>query len=162
MEKFFKTPEQISALMQHWFLSYHGEDRNFFTGSETFTFFDLIHEALQWALLQRACLDAHEKPVFLLNCGNAVFVLNTTHRFIRISKSDVESVFYTDFNGHDGFNSIMVKGAKKSIKTDGYFAEFGLATQSREIVHWLIPSGRPGFAFWNVTKKCTLIGRKYL
>lgn len=158
MEKFFKTPDQISALMQHWFLSYHGKDRDFFTGSETFTFFDLIPEGLQRALLQRASLDEREKPVFLLNCGNALFVLNTTHRFIRIAESDLDSVFYTDFEYHDGFNLIEVK----RIKTDGYLAEFGLATQSRKIVYWSIPSGRPGFAFWNVTKKCTLIGRKYL
>lgn len=156
MEKFFKTPDQISALMEHWFLSYHGKDRDFFTGSETLTFFDLIHETLQWALLQRARLDDCEKPVFLLNCGNAVFVLNTTHRFMWISKSDLESVFYTDFNGHSGFNSIMVQGAKKSIKTDGYFADFGLITQSRAIVYWSIPSGSPGFAFWNITKNVSL------
>ncbi|WP_439696861.1 hypothetical protein ACFGVS_30475 [Mucilaginibacter sp. AW1-7] len=162
MDKFFKTPDQISALMQHWFLSYHGKDRNFFTGSETFTFFDLIPEGLQQALLRQASLDELEKPVFLLDCGNAVFVLNTTRRFIRIGESDLESVFYADFDGHYGFNSIEIKGAEKGIKTDGYVAEFGLATQSRKIVYWSIPSGRPGFAFWNVTKKCTLIGRKYL
>jgi hypothetical protein len=148
--------------MQHWFLSYHGENRGFFTGAETFTFFDLIPEGLQQALLQRARLDERENPIFLLNCGNAVFVMNTTHRFIRIGESDPESVFYTDFDGHGGFNSIKIKGAEKGIKTAGYFAEFGLATQSREIVYWSTPSGRPGFAFWNVTKKCKLIGRKYL
>lgn len=131
MEKFYKTPDQISALMQHWFLSYHGKDRDFFTGSETFTFFDLIAEGLQKALLQRASLNEHEKPVFLLSCDNFVFVLNTTHRFIRIDESGSESVFYTDFDVHSGFNRITVNGAKKGIKTDGYFADFGLATQSR-------------------------------
>lgn len=162
MEKFLKTPDQISALMQHWFLSYHGKDRNFFSGSEVFTFFDLIPEGLQRTLLQRASLDEHESPVFLLNCGNAGSVLNTTHRFIRIGESDLDSIFYTDFIWHSGYNSIRIEGTSVGIKSEGYFAEFGLKTQTREIVYWLIPSGRAGFAFWNVTKKCELIGRKYL
>ncbi|SDI12032.1 hypothetical protein ACRQ5D_09345 [Mucilaginibacter sp. P25] len=162
MEKFLKTPDQISALMQHWFLSYHRKDRDSFSGSEAFTFFDLIPEGLQQALLQRANLDEHEKPVFLLNCGNAGFVLNTTHRFIRIGESDLDSIFYTEFTWHSGYKSIRIEGAPIGIKSDGYFAEFGLETQRREIVYWLIPSGKAGFAFWNVTKKCELIGRKYL
>lgn len=148
--------------MQHWFLSYHSKGIDFFTGSETFTLFDLIPEGLKGALLQQAGLDEGEKPVFLLNCNNAVFVLNTTYRFIRMGEYDHESIFYRDFSGHRGFNSIKVKGTEKGIKTDGYFADFGLKTQSRGIVYWLIPSGSAGFAFWNVTKKCTLIGRKYL
>lgn len=162
MEKFLKTPDQISALMQHWFLSYHRKDRDFFSGFETFTFFDLIPKDLQRALLQRASLDEHEKPVFLLNCGNAGFVLNTTHRFIRIGESHLDSIFYKDFIWHCGYNSIRIEGTSIGIKSDGYFAEFGLKTQRREIIYWLIPSGNAGFAFWNVTKKCELIGRKYL
>lgn len=66
MEKFLKTPDQ-TALMQHWFLSYHRENRDFFTGYEIFTFFDLIPEGLQRGLLQQADIDNHEKPVFLLH-----------------------------------------------------------------------------------------------
>jgi len=164
MEKFFKTPDQISALMHHWFLSYHSKDRDFFSGAETFTFFDLIPEGIQRVLLQRASLDEHEKPVFLLDCGNAGFVLNTTHRFIRIGESDLESIFYTDFDWHVGYKSISItiNGKLKGVKSDGYFAEFGLRKHGGEIVYWLIPTGRAGFAFWNVTKKCELIGRKYL
>ncbi|WP_461450386.1 hypothetical protein [Mucilaginibacter sp.] len=163
MEKFFKTPDQISALMQHWFLSYHHKERNFFSGSETFTFFYLISEDLQQKLLDRASLDEHEKPVFLLSCGNAGFILNTTHRFIKIGESDLESIFYTDFICHNGYKSISIRidGSLKSVKTEGYLFEFGLRTHSREIVYWLIPSGQAGYAFWNVTKKCEFIGRKY-
>ncbi len=67
MAKFFKTPDQIAALMQHWFLSYYCEDIDFFFGSETFTFFDLVHEGLRLRLLQRINLEESEKPVFLLN-----------------------------------------------------------------------------------------------
>ncbi len=64
--KNFKTPDQISALMHHWLLSYYSKDRDFFSGAETFTFFDLIPEGLKRVLLRRASLDEHEKPVFLL------------------------------------------------------------------------------------------------
>lgn len=164
MEKFFKTPDQIFDLMQHWFLSYHHKNRDFFSGAEIFTFFDLISEGLQRVLLRRASLDEHEKPVFLLDCGNSGFVLNTTHRFIRVGGPDIESVFYTDFDWHVGYKSIAItiNGKFKGVKSDGYFAEFGLRKHGGEIVYWLIPTGRAGFAFWNVTKKCELIGRKYL
>jgi hypothetical protein len=164
MAKFFKTPDQIAALMQHWFLSYYREGIDFFSGSETFTFFDLVHDDLRLRLLQRVNLEENEKPVFLLNCDNDVFVLNTTHRFIRVGERDIESVFYTDFDWHVGYKSIAItiNGKLKGVKSDGYFAEFGLRKHDGEIVYWLIPAGRPGFAFWNVTKRCDLIGRKYL
>jgi hypothetical protein len=58
--------------------------------------------------------------------------------------------------------SITINGKLKGVKSDGYFAGFGLRKHGGEIVYWLIPTGRAGFAFWNVTKKCELIGRKYL
>ena len=164
MEKFIKTPDQIAALIQHWFLHYHGKDREFFSGSEDFTIFDLIPDGLQRGLLQRVNLDENERPVLLLKCDKTTFTLNTTHRFIRISESDLEFIFYADFISHEGYKSISVetKAAAKAIKTDGYFAEFGIKIRSDEILYWSIPSGKPGFAFWNVTKKCELIGRKYL
>ena len=150
--------------MHHWFLSYHSKDRDFFSGSETFTFFDLIPEGFpNGYFFSEQVLDEHRKTRILsFDCGNAGFVLNTTHRFIRIGESDLESIFYTDFICHRGYNSVRIEGAPIGIKSDGYFAEFGLKVQSREIIYWLIPSGRAGFAFWNVTKKCELIGRKYL
>ena len=71
MKKFFKTPDQIYALMQQWFLSYHGENRGFFTGTEIFTFFDLSPEDVQRSIRQKANLDEREKPVLLLNCDNS-------------------------------------------------------------------------------------------
>ena len=169
MEKFIKTPDQITALIQHWFLHYHRKDREFFSGSEDFTFFDLIPEGLQRGILQRVNLDENEKPVLLLKCDKIIFILNTTHRFIWVGESSLESVSYTDFVGHKGYKSIMVKGdvkmskeRAKGVKTDGAFAEFGLEMRGGEILYWTIPTGKPGFAFWNVTKKCELIGRKYL
>jgi hypothetical protein len=164
MAKFFKTPDQIAALMQHWFLSYHREDGDFFSGSETFTFFDRVHEDLRLRLLQRVNLEKGEKPVFLLTCDHDMFILNTTHRFIKVDALNSASVFYTDFDRHTGYKSlsITIDGKLKGVKSDGYFAEFGLRKHGGEIVYWLIPTGRPGFAFWNVTKKCDLIGRKYL
>ena len=122
MEKFIKTPNQIAAMMQHWFLHYHDKNKAFFSGSEDFTFFDLVVEGL---------------------------------------------LFYKDFVHHTGYKSMAIlsmetNAAVKSIKTDGYFQEFGLKIRSGEVIYWSIPSGKPGFAFWNVTKKCELIGRRYL
>jgi len=152
--------------MEHWFLHYYGKERAFFSGNEDFTLFDLVSEGLQRGILAQTGLAESEKPVFLLKCDNATFILNTTHRFIRIGGSGIESVLYSEFAQHSGYKSIRLlsketTAAAKGIKTDGYFEEFGLRLRSGEVLYWSIPSGKPGFAFWNVTKKCELIGRKY-
>jgi hypothetical protein len=75
-------------------------------------------------------------------------------------------LFYTDFKGHIGYKTFAVgqpmSSKKVSVKMEGYTAEFGLEKNDGQIIFWLIPTGEPGFAFWNVTAKCALIGRKYL
>jgi hypothetical protein len=146
MEKFLKTPDQIAILMEHWFFHYHGKDRTFFSGAETFTLFELVAAGLQGGILQRVNLNEGEKPVLLLKCDGITFVLNTTHRFIRLGESEIESVAYTDFMGHMGYRSLQVIDEVKGIKTDGYFADFGLKKLNGETIYWSIPTGKPGFA----------------
>lgn len=105
-------------------------------------------------------------PVLVLKLRDNEFLINTTERFLQIGNSANESVYYTDFKRHRGYRSIAVDskfGVKHiGVKTDGYFADFGLEKQNGEVVYWSIPTGKPGFAFWNLTKKFNIIGRKYI
>ena len=90
------------------------------------------------------------------------FIINTTERFIKIGDTDPISLYYPDFSHHKGYQSIAVEGyTSVGIKTDGYFAPFGLVRKDKTIIYWNIPTGKPGFAFWNVTRKFEIIGRRY-
>jgi hypothetical protein len=48
------------------------------------------------------------------------------------------------------------------VKTEGLVKEFGIRKTDGTIIYWIIPTGISGFGFWNVTKRCELVGRKYL
>jgi hypothetical protein len=165
MGRIVKTANQIAAQIEKWFLSYHGKGKPGFNGSETFTIFHHLHSEKQNELIKRMDLNKQEIPVLVLSSSNNQFIVNTTERFIRMYNSGVESLFYTDFEGHKGYRSFAVEQPTTSkiisIKTDDSFSEFGLKTKAGQVIYWVIPTGRAGFAFWNVTKKCELIGRKY-
>lgn len=105
-------------------------------------------------------------PVLLLSLGNNEYILNTTERFIRINDSGTESLFYSDLARHNGYKDYG--GGRPdiskvvNIKSEGHLAEFGLRKKGGQIIYWSIPTGSPGFAFWNVTNKFEIIGRRYL
>jgi len=89
-------------------------------------------------------------------------IINTTDRFIRLSETTVESLAYADFGGHRGFQSIADLKMAGSLKTAGSIIPFRLNRRNGEVVDWPVPTGAPGFAFWNVTKHCERIGRRYI
>jgi hypothetical protein len=92
-------------------------------------------------------------------------VICTTRRFIYLENDRTQALKYSEFKNHTGYKSINVLGHSGShigVKTDDYIAEFGLSKNDRQIVYWKIPTGHSGLAFWNVTKKFELIGRKYI
>lgn len=163
MEKLIeKSAEQIKKRIEFWFLNYFNKAKEDFNGSEIFTFFELIDKSLQDELKDRMILENIEFPVLILKVSDSEFIINTTQRFIRISNSANESIRYSEFEWHKGYKSFVVNKRKKIItKHDGYLSEFGLKKRDGEIIYWKIPTGVPGYGFWNVTKKCELIGRKF-
>jgi hypothetical protein len=162
VEKFPKTHDQVASQLEHWFLSHYGKEKSAFNGKEAFTIFNHLYFEEQNDLIRRMNLNRHEIPVLVLRLQNNEFIVNTTERFIRITEGDAESLYYSEFEGHSGFRSIAAKNASAGIKTDGYFAEFGVTKKDGQVIYWTIPTGVPGFAFWNITKKCEIIGRRYL
>lgn len=164
IERIFKTEEQIKERIEFWFCKYHGKTKSQFKGSELFTFFDLIEKPIQKNILLLIKLNENEIPVLVLKCTDS-YIINTTERFIKTNQIESESIYYSHFKHHEGYKILYQEKATfsfiKSIKTEGYFEEFGIKTQNGTTVYWTIPTGKPGFAFWNITKKCSLIGRKY-
>ena len=163
MEKIIeKSAKQIKERLEFWFFNYFNKNKTDFNGSELFTLFELLKTELQTELKSRLNLNHNEIPVLILKISESEYVVNSTKRFIRIDSDKVESINYTEFEWHNGYKSFVVNKEKKIItKHDGYFSEFGLRKRNGEIIYWKIPTGFAGYGFWNVTKKCELIGRKF-
>ena len=159
-----KSAEQIKDQIQFWFFKYFNKAKTDFNGDETFTLFELLNAELQTELKQRLHLDRNEMPVLVLKISESEFIINTTKKFVRIDADVSEMVNYHEFDWHYGYKNIIVKtptGKAGSVKSEGLISDFGLRKLNGDIVYWKVPTGKPGFAFWNVTKKCELIGRKY-
>ena len=157
-----KSAEQIKDRIEFWFFKYFNKPKADFNGNEIFTLFELLNAELQNELKKRLNLDRNEIPVLVLKISESEFIINTTKKFVRIDSDSTEIIDYAEFEWHNGYKSFVVDKEKKIItKHDGHFEEFGLRKLNGEIIYWKIPTGVPGFGFWNVTKKCELIGRKF-
>jgi hypothetical protein len=166
MEKIIKTPNQVAEQIERWFLRYYNKEKSAFNGSEIFTIFDHLYFEKQNVLIKKVEFNKHEIPALILSLSNNEYILMTTERFIRIYESGTESLFYSDFDGHIGFKAFGDRQLPISkivnVKTEGQLGEFGLKKKEGQIIYWSIPTGSPGFAFWNVTNKFEIIGRRYL
>jgi hypothetical protein len=166
VQKVSKTPGEVAAQIERWFLLYHRSEKTSFNGSETFTIFDLLCPEKQNELIKEVEFDRQEIPVLVLFLGNNECILNTTERFIHIHNAGTSSLYYSDFDGPNGFKAFgpgqMDNHMVVSIKKEGKLAEFGLKKKDGEIVYWPVPTGKPGFAFWNVSDRFKIIGRRFV
>jgi len=163
MEKIIKTSNQIAEQMERWFLRYHLKEKSAFNSSEPFTLFSHLYFEKQNELIKRIQLNEREIPVLVLALEKNEFIINTTERFIKTDGCEPEQLYYSAFSHHKGYRSIAVDDhTSVSIKMDGYFEPFGLVRKDGTVIYWNIPTGKPGFAFWNVTKKFEIIGRRYV
>lgn len=160
-----KSPEKIKEQIEFWFFKYHVKPKEEFNGEEKFTLYHLLSDSLKAEIEGKVKLRNSELPVLVLHIEGSNYIINSTERFIQIENSRVETIDYKDFEWHTGFESLIANrtssGEITSIKHDGVISKFGIRKRNGEIKYWKIPTGSPGFAFWNVTKKCELIGRKY-
>ena len=160
-----KTAENIKKQMEFWLLKYYCKEKSELNGKEVFTIFDLISEKQKIALINLLKLRENELPVLYLKISEEKSIVNTTERFIKLTDQGREEIEYNNFKRHKGFDAFIIKkrliGKNINVKTDGYLSPFSLKLKNGKIIEWEIPTGRAGFGFWNVTKKCELIGRKY-
>lgn len=161
MEQFIKTANEVAEQIERWFLLYHKKEKPAFNGSEAFTIFNHLYYEQQNDLIRRMQLNKYEIPVLVLKLRDNGFLINTTERFLLPGHPATESVYYADFKWHKGFKPPSLEN-RTNVKLHGSYADFGLQKQNDEIVYWSLPAGKPGFAFWNVTKKFHIIGRKYI
>lgn len=160
-----KTAEDIKKLLEFWLLKYYCKEKSELSGKELFTLFDLINQEQKIKLGSLLKLREHELPVLFLKISSEKSIINTTERFIKLTNDKIECVEYKNFKEHKGFEDFIIKklfiGRNINIKTDGYLSSFIIELKNGELREWEIPTGTAGFGFWNVTKKCELIGRKY-
>ncbi|WP_295127774.1 hypothetical protein [uncultured Chitinophaga sp.] len=158
MEKFIKTPVQVAQQLEHWYRMYHPEGKD----TDTFILFGQLPSAVKETLLPLMALPALELPVLALMLHETCFVINTTERFIRVDGEQMESVYYQEFLFHKGYKTMTtMEESGPNVKAEGKTGEFEILKTNGESVFWIIPTGRAGFKFWNVTKRCQIIGRKY-
>ncbi|WP_314511504.1 hypothetical protein [Xanthocytophaga agilis] len=130
-------------------------------------------------ILSRIKLSTYELPVLLTRVREEEWILNTTEHFIQIKKSSLEKIPYEQFRFHEGplwdeetarrkigilrKTGILLGLLERPVhpKRKGHILPFGIMLADEEIKYWDMPTGDTMFAFWNVTKKCELIGRKY-
>jgi len=147
-------------------LKYYVKERSDLNGKELFTIFDLMDSELKSSLIKRLNLRDNELPVLSLKISEDNYIINTTERFILLTENQIDKIEYINFENHLGYSDFVIKKRliRKpiNIKKDGYYSDFVIKTKSGKKIEWRIPTGTPGFGFWNVTKKCELIGRKYL
>lgn len=146
--------------MQSWFLHYFRKTADTITGYETYTLFDNLSSFKQDNILLNLNLLPNELPVLILIVDESTSIINTTSRFIRLCGKEVTTIMYTDFLHHIGFRSFNSVERRitlpVNIKKDGLFDDFGIKLKTGEIVWWRIPTGKPGFGFWNITDRCSV------
>lgn len=161
-----KSKEKIKEQLSHWFFKHHVKTKMDFNGTEQFTIYDLLPKAQKIKIENYTAFEDYELPVLVLRLQAEDFIINTTHRFIGIFNSTIESINYVEFDRHHGFSKPLSHDAslneRRSIKSEGLYVNFEIVKKNKEIITWKIPSGKPGFAFWSVTKKCEFVGRKYI
>jgi len=157
-----KSSEKVKAQMEFWFFGFFSKEKSDFNGTEIFTLFDLIPESEKSEFIKKVELKKNEIPVLVLKISESEFIINSTHKFVLLDSSKTEFIEYSEFDWHNGFKAFATSREDGiSVKQNGHFADFRIRKTNGEIITRKIPTGEPGFAFWNVTKKCELIGRKY-
>lgn len=160
-----KTAENIKNQLEFWLLKYYCKEKNELSGKELFTIFDLISQKQKIEIINLLKLRENELPVMYLKISEEKSIVNTTERFIKLTDQGREAIEYHNFKEHKGFVQFIIEkqliGRNINVKTDGYLSPFTLKLKNGGIIEWEIPTGTAGFGFWNVTKKCELIGRKY-
>lgn len=161
--KFHKSPQQIKNQMEHWYLDYYGKSHEQIAlENDQFIFYDKLKKNIRNEINENYILKESELPVFALEKADGRCILVTTERFI----NERDEIDFRDFERHNGFNPKIdwskPFGERTNVKKQGYFHDFTILKKNGELITWELPTGEPGYAFWNVTKKCELIGRKYL
>ncbi|MDJ1503645.1 hypothetical protein [Xanthocytophaga agilis] len=172
-ERIVKSAGRIKEQIIFWYLSYCRLEQDVITGKEGCTLFYKVPDLEKETILSRIKLSTYELPVLLTRVREEEWILNTTEHFIQIKKSSLEKIPYEQFRFHAGplwkeettlrKTGILLGLQKPSVnpKIEGKILPFGIMSTDEKIKYWDIPTGNTMYTFWNVTKKCELIGRKY-
>ena len=150
--KITMSHKQAALKIKHWYLFQYRVIEAAVKGKEAFTLFDKMKPEKQDRIRQKLRLNPFEIPILMLTiCANQ-YIINTSERFVKITPTKHESVYYEEFDGFTSYESLhFAKKKPKSNKTAA-LTELGLKKTTGEIVFWKIPSGNTCYFFWNITR----------
>ena len=146
---------QAALKIKQWYLFQYRLTENYIKGTEIFTLFDKMKRDKQDRITQKLHLNPFEIPVLILTICAGHYIINTSERFVKMTATKQESVYYEEFEGFVSYESLhFEKKKKKKPKSDApvTYIELGLKKISGEITFWKIPSGNTCYFFWNITR----------
>lgn len=145
--------KQAALKIKHWYLDQYRIIEAAVKGTEVFTLFDKMKPEKQDRIRQKLRLNPFEIPILMLTiCANH-YIINTSERFIKITLTRHESVYYEEFDSFTSYESLAFeKKKKRKLAKQTGFTELGLKKTNGEISFWKIPSGNTCYFFWNVTR----------
>ena len=155
--KYYKSPTEIKKQMEFWFYKSHSFGID---DTSRFTLFQLLDTATKDQVAQKVDLKNEERIVFVLFNKNKEYIINTTQRFIKTDDNTIEEINYTNFKSISLHKTISQQ-VKKIKRVDTEYTDCYLFTNNEQMTTWRIRT-RVINSFIQNTKRCELIGRKYL
>lgn len=144
--------KQAALKIKQWYLFQYRVIEASVRGKEVFTLFDKMKPDKQDRIRQKLRLNPFEVPILILTiCANQ-YIINTSERFVKITPTKHESVYYEEFDGFASYEALHFAKKKPKPGTSADFTELGLKKTTGEIIFWKIPSGNTCYFFWNITR----------
>jgi hypothetical protein len=144
--------KQAALKIKQWYLFQYRVIESSVKGTEVFTLFDKMKPDKQDRIRQKLHLNPFEIPILILTTCARQYVINTSERFVKITPTKHESVYYEEFDGFTSYESLHFKKKKPKSGDAVGFTELGLKKTTGEILFWKIPSGNNCYFFWNITR----------
>lgn len=151
--KITKSHNQAALEIKDSYLFQHRVNEVGVKGTEVFTLFDKMRPDKQDWIIQMLQLNPFEKPVLTLSYPEGQYIINTSQRFVKITPTKHESVYYEEFECFIGYERLRYeKKRKRKSAGTAAFIELGLVKKTGAILFWKIPLDNTGYFFWNVTR----------
>lgn len=150
--KITMSHNQAARKIKQWYLFQHRVIEAAIKGTEVFTLFEKMKPDKQDRIIQKLNLHPFEIPILILTICAGQYIVNTSERFVKITPTKHESVYYEEFEGFTSYESLHFEKTKSKYEEPIRYTELGLMKTTGEIIFWKIPSGNICYLFWNITR----------
>ncbi|SFD31910.1 hypothetical protein SAMN05518672_1011604 [Chitinophaga sp. CF118] len=156
--------KQAVEKIKVWYLTRLRVTERNVRGTEPFTLFYKMTQKKQEKITEKINLHPLEIPVLLFTIRAGEYIINTSERFVKITPTKHESVYYDEFESFIYYSPLRweeephkSKEKKSQLAKPKLYIELGLKKTSKEIIIWKIPKGDDLHSFWNVTRSADTI-----